>query len=127
MYCKGKPKFGGPGKSKQCCEKKKCQLLCGLPKPKKTCSNDRYLPTEMDSELFDLDKESILSDPKKECSSVLTISEFLQADGRKIHPVVGDGNCLFRALAFALLGEEDHHLLNRSSITRLMKTFFRTI
>ena len=39
LYCQDKPKFGGPGKKKQCCEKRKClemqnnkvmKLLCKI-------------------------------------------------------------------------------------------------
>lgn len=95
VFCKDKPKFGGPGKRKQCCEKRKCnQLLsqnsCGLPATKKPCVSS--------------------------CS----ITEFLHGIGRKLHRVIGDGSCLFRALTFALLGDEKHNYLIRSEIVRLI-------
>ena len=34
--------------------------------------------------------------------------------------MIGDGSCLFRALAFALLGEENHSYFIRSEIVRLI-------
>ena len=33
----------------------------------------------------------------------------LRTSGRHIHPIVGDGNCLFRALARAVLADERMH------------------
>lgn len=56
----------------------------------------------------------------KKQSQQVVISEFLEATGRKLHPVKGDGNCLFRVLSYALLGDEDHNFLMRSSIVRLV-------
>ena len=43
--------------------------------------------------------------------------------GRKIHSVMGDGSCLFRAIAFSLLKDEDQHYVIRSSIVRLTMRF----
>ena len=56
----------------------------------------------------------------KPCSSNYSVVEFLEAQGRKIHRVMGDGNCLFRALAFALLKDKEQHFVVRSSIVRLL-------
>lgn len=94
VFCKDKPKFGGPGTRKQCCEKKRCELLST-----KSCD----LPIA-----------------KKPCRSQSSITEFLHVSGRKLHHVIGDGSCLFRALAFALLGEENHGYFIRSEIVRLI-------
>lgn len=49
----------------------------------------------------------------------LTLSQFLHQSGRLIHPIKGDGNCLFRALAYQLLGDEDEHFCVRSYLVRL--------
>ncbi len=38
-----------------------------------------------------------------------TASEFLVQEGRQIHPIMGDGNCLFRSLSYLLFGNEDNH------------------
>jgi hypothetical protein len=46
-------------------------------------------------------------------SKLLTASLFLQTHGRGIIPILGDGNCLFRALSKLAYGEEDHHVLIR--------------
>ena len=42
---------------------------------------------------------------KKEANDLLpmSLSEFLQKCNRKIVPILGDGNCLFRALSHPLL------------------------
>ncbi len=122
VFCKDKPKFGGPGKRKQCCEKKKCQQLCSLPTPKKSCLDKQSLETKkclLPSNKADLGENS-QPNPMKPCSPKYSISEFLKAQGRKIHPVMGDGSCLFRALAFAVLKDEDQHSVIRSSIVRLI-------
>ena len=36
-------------------------------------------------------------------------SNFLESYDRKIHPILGDGNCLFRALSYLIFWEEDYH------------------
>ena len=38
-----------------------------------------------------------------------TASAFLATYDRMIHPIKGDGNCLFRALSYLILGTEDCH------------------
>ena len=48
------------------------------------------------------------------------IQTFLLNSGRKIHPIIGDGNCLFRAISYAILNTEDHHFMVRSHIVRLI-------
>ena len=48
---------------------------------------------------------------KKEANDLLpmSLSEFLQKCNRKIVPILGDGNCLFRALSHQLFNTEEHH------------------
>ena len=36
--------------------------------------------------------------------------------GRKLHPILGDGNCFFRALSYIMYGTEDRHASVRASI-----------
>ena len=36
-------------------------------------------------------------------------SKFLDSYDRKIHPILGDGNCLFRALSYLIFWKEDYH------------------
>lgn len=43
---------------------------------------------------------------------------FLQEQGRTIERVLGDGNCLFRALSLQLTGVQDHHLKLRKIIAQ---------
>ena len=38
-----------------------------------------------------------------------------------VHRISGDGNCLFRALSYALTYSEDHHMLIRQSVCDYMR------
>lgn len=98
IFCKDKPKFGGPGKRKQCCELKKCGLISSKG------NNAPVIPPE----------------PKLEHIHNNTIESFLQSSGRKICPILGDGNCLFRTISYAFLNTEDYHYSFRSHIVRLI-------
>ena len=45
-----------------------------------------------------------------------TASTFLATHDRMIHPIKGDGNCLFQALSYLILGTEDCHQQVRSTL-----------
>lgn len=45
----------------------------------------------------------------KQISHFTEASKFLESYSRKIYPILGDGNCLFRALSYLLFGIEDYH------------------
>ena len=47
-----------------------------------------------------------------------TPQEFLAQSGRRISSIKGDGNCLFRALAFHILGDEELYYPVRSFLVR---------
>lgn len=44
------------------------------------------------------------------------LTPFLNIQGRKIERVLGDGNCLFRALSLQITGDQEHHLTLRKII-----------
>ena len=46
---------------------------------------------------------------------------FLKQQGRKLGTVMGDGNCLFRALSFAIHQHQDMHNKIRTDVTRLIQ------
>ena len=47
--------------------------------------------------------------------------EYLHSFGLQRHRVLGDGNCLFRAVSFAVFGDEDHHDYLRQNAVRLIQ------
>ena len=51
-------------------------------------------------------------------SSVITLPAFLNQSGRNLHPVKGDGNCMFRCFSHHLLGNEEEHDAVRTLIIR---------
>jgi len=46
---------------------------------------------------------------------------FLKQQGRRIESVMGDGNCLFRSLAFIVHKNQDMHMNTREDITCFIK------
>ena len=51
-----------------------------------------------------------LNEPSHRSKQTFTeASKFLECYDRQIRPILGDGNCLFRALSYLLCGQEDHH------------------
>ena len=47
------------------------------------------------------------------------LTVFLASSGRKVKPIIGDGNCLFRTLSDQLFNTQDEHLLVRTTLVRL--------
>lgn len=48
--------------------------------------------------------------------SPVHVSRMLATLGRKLHPILGDGNCFFRALSYIMYGTEDCHTSVQASI-----------
>ena len=57
----------------------------------------------------------------KEKTSCSVAEHFLKQQGRKLGSVLGDGNCLFRALSFAIHQHQDMHHKLRIDITQMIK------
>ena len=55
------------------------------------------------------------------------LKPFLFQQGREANRVLGDGNCLFRALSRALTGVEDHHIALRKTIAEFEATIFQPL
>jgi len=57
--------------------------------------------------------------PSVNCSATgyTILKPFLNSQGREIDRVLGDGNCLFRALSKEISGVEDYHLHLRKAIS----------
>ena len=61
----------------------------------------------------------LLSSPSAPKTGYALLELFLQQQGRAPDRVLGDGNCLFRALSRSLTAVEDHHLKLRKAIAQL--------
>ena len=44
------------------------------------------------------------------------VNAYLASHDRVIHPIMGDGNCLFQALSYLILRKEDHHQQGRLTL-----------
>ena len=90
IFCKDKPTYGGPGKWKQCCELRKCTQISSK------CQVNAIPP-----KLEEIIQPSLQSNSSP--VTISTISTYLMHSGQKMHSIVGNGNCLFRAISYALL------------------------
>lgn len=95
VCCKDMKKYGGTGRKKKCCIRRKCVGVSPL---------------------------SSSSQSKPQLSSELQLSpnlqQYLLGSNRKIIEVQGDGNCLFRAVSYLLFGHEEEFSSIRNLITR---------
>lgn len=96
IFCQDKPKYGGPGKRKQRCKERKCLEFSSGAK-----------------------KSEVTTEANLNKNQFPSTSVFLGAN-RKVHKIIGDGNCFFRAIAYQLLASQEHHLLIRTLIVELM-------
>ena len=64
-----------------------------------------------------------LNEPSPRSKQTFTeASKFLECYDRQIRPILGDGNCLFRALSYLLCGQEDHHQQIRHTLVDFTTT-----
>ena len=59
--------------------------------------------------------------PYKPSSQLTNRGDFLYTQSRKCRSVLGDGNCLFRAVSHQLYGSEDQHLQIRHSLCNFIE------
>lgn len=88
-----------------------------VPVLEKMIASNEWPPLQSAPKSKKSNKSEVLTTKSASKCSVL---DFLQLHGRKLHFVIGDGSCLFRVLSFAVLGDEGHDYLIRSTIVRLI-------
>jgi hypothetical protein len=139
-FCRDKTKFGGPGKKKKACIHRRCTHDSDSQKPKLlqfnnlnpvTNTSDGTQPVKVEVLLSALTtsqyaKLSNFPDtplppshdfnlPKQQ-SLQPDIRDLLARQNRMVKPMVGDGNCLFRALSDAVYGSQEEHSVVRAEI-----------
>ena len=128
-FCLDKPKYGGPGKKKQCCIKRCCLAMkadmVSLPSPKRKETGKGRKQGAVswpDVSVFFfsglITEDDIRSPTSLITSPVITLPDYLHQSGRKLHPVKGDGNCMFRSLSNHLLGDEEEHDAQKWAYTK---------
>ena len=69
------------------------------------------------------------SKKKKHCTAsttntvtqkVISVYDFLRENGRKVHKVKADGNCLFRSMSYELFKTEEHQFKVRNNLVWLI-------
>ena len=88
--CLDKPKFRGKGSMKQCCIKHRCTVDLTIQSTTGTSTNPCII-------LF---KSAEFVVQGEKTTDTISIDTFLLSAGCKWLPVKGDGNCMFRSLAF---------------------------
>ena len=91
-------KFGGPGRKKKCCLKRRCNSQKVSTNPVAVDRKERCHPTS---------KDHVFSEPK--C---------LLEQGRKVYVIKGDGNCMFRAISYLMTGDEENYARTRLLLQR---------
>ena len=91
-------KFGGPGRKKKCCLKRRCNSQKVSTNPVAVDGKERCHPTS---------KDHVFSEPK--C---------LLEQGRKVYVIKGDGNCMFRAISYLMTGDEENYARIRLLLER---------
>ena len=116
-FCVDKPKYGVSGKKKQCCVKRCCLAMkADIPSPASTKRKAQerkninftmlhFHLTLASSFLFSgcITKDDTFS------TTAVSLPDFLNQSGHKLHPVKGDRNCMFWCFSHHLLGNEEEH------------------
>ena len=94
-------------RKKKCCALKRCQMFSSSEITVATRSSIKRPNNSSQGQASEAKKQCTVSTPviQKEVS----VYDFLKDNGRKVHMVKGDGNCLFRSMSYELFKTEEHH------------------
>lgn len=95
IYCLDMKKFGGPGQKKKCCLEKRCTSLVSTTNTSASAKSKQETCTTFYKPLYLLEQK------------------------RKAYHIAKDGNCLYRAVSYAITGDQE----NYSSLKLLLERF----
>ena len=124
-FCKDNPRYGGPGKKKQCCIHRQCTQLqedkhsmsAVLQEQSVTIAQLKQHMAHIvlsPRSTINLVDNAVVPPPNTEEYNSVTCC--LQQQDRMIDYIIGDGNCMFRSFSKELFGTQYHHLQLRKLI-----------
>lgn len=125
-FCKDKRTYGGPGRLKKSCVARQCQgkLQPSINVPTTPIvssgqdKRNQLKPQKQEQPTNSLGKAPASQSNRTNKQS--DIASLLLEQNRKIRPIVGDGNCFFRALSFYRFGNQEQHLQVRTEIVKFI-------
>ena len=105
--CHDMKKFGGPGRKKQRCIKRKCRLQSNTVK-----KHGKLKMSQNSVDVQDVSKQLALQ----------RVTVFLSQQERTTIPIQPDGNCFFRALSTVLYGHQEKHQELRNHLVHFISS-----
>ena len=123
-FCKDNPRYGGPGKKKQCCVHRRCTQLqketFSMSAPQDLSAMIAQLKQHMVhivlplQSTINLEDNTVIPPPRTEEYS--SVTRFLLQQDRTIDHITSDGNCMFTSISKELFGTQCHHVELRKLI-----------
>ena len=115
------PKYGGEGKLKQCCKKRKC-LNPTISTPTSLKVNPDFVHVVLITIVLSFNYQKHDEDGVTTKGETMQMVSFLTASGRRFDLAKPDGNCLFRALSKQLCGDPENNGLLREVLTNYVSS-----
>ena len=115
------PKYGGEGKLKQCCKKRKC-LNPTISTPTSLKVNPDFVHVVLITIVLSFNYQKHDEGGVTTKGETMQMVSFLTASGRRFDLAKPDGNCLFRALSKQLCGDPENNGLLREVLTNYVSS-----